>query len=89
MTYTINAAKTGNRQYDIDVIIKDGDTTILEGHTSVLTADEVEAIAYIENYYLPDIRRNVPDVLGGLELPCDIVTPVVEEGTPIEGGDGE
>ena len=87
MTYTINATKTANKKYDVDVVVKEGNSTILQGHTSVLTADEAEAIAYVENYFLPDIRKMNMDVIGGLELPCDIVPAeeVIEEFEPLEG----
>ncbi|ADY54726.1 hypothetical protein Sgly_0360 [Syntrophobotulus glycolicus DSM 8271] len=78
MRYEIKVTVNGHGS-DVDVeIYEDDDTLILAGHTKIGTTEETTARQYAENIFLPDLRRNFPEI-STLELPIDLVPEVIPD----------
>ena len=80
MTYEINVTTIKTRKQHVEVKVFDGDVLVKESNYNILTNDVEVARSHAEDIYLADMRRNHPDELAGLTLPCDIIPePIVEE----------
>lgn len=79
MMYEIVVTNAGDWLWEAEVTVKDGDSIVLTGKTTVSCETEQEAYDYTEKVFLPDLRTNFPRQIGGLVFPWEIQEP---EGDP-------
>jgi hypothetical protein len=84
MEYTVTAVQAGDElwQVDVDVTAHGDQDVILAGRTHVCVQTQDEAIAYAEQVFLPDLRRNDKRL-------ADLILSWEQPEEPVEGGDPE
>lgn len=59
MKYNLTTSKIDEDLYELNVVIyNDADEPILDGQTYVCVTSEDESLAYGEEVFVPDLRRN-------------------------------
>ena len=62
MTYDILTSQIEGCLWQVDVVVKDNDTTILAGRTNVACEIEQDAHNYAETIFISDLRRNFKQI---------------------------
>lgn len=72
MMYEIVVTNAGDWLWEAEVTVKNGDSIVLTGKTTVSCETEQEAYDYTEKVFLPDLRANFQRQIGALVFPWEV-----------------